>query len=145
MTGARIRRVVITGELLEQMLRTGVRQPTQIIEGLPEGARFISAGTLGERRLVLHFEHESFDLWTPAAGAAPELPIVVGAADAPLRIAPDDVLVIRYPSRLSEEALARVRRTLEGGLEHHFGFKVRALVLEEGAQLGALLRSNGSR
>lgn len=147
--GPRVRRVVVAGELLEQVLRTGYAPPARILEGLPEGARFLSGGTLGgDRDLVLLFEHDSFEPWHPAGEAAPVQPILVGTGVAPLRVVPGDVVVVRYPRALSPTERSGIRDQLQQVLEHHFGFKVRALVLDAGGELGGLLRAtngNGGR
>lgn len=78
MTGAGLRRVLISSKLLGELLGTGKSIPAgTIAAGLPAGARLVSAsllkpGSEGEADLVLLFEHESFEPWHPTVGPAPE-------------------------------------------------------------------------
>lgn len=142
----RYRRVIVSGKLLEQLLVTGYSLPARILEGLPAGARFVSGGyaqqgSEGGPDLVLTFEHESFEAWHPGTGPAPVQAIVTSPVNGPLRVVPGDMLVVRYEGALPPEEISGMRGNLEGVLERHFGFKVRALIVDRGGEVAGVLRA----
>lgn len=82
MTGRRIRRVVISGKLVAEVLTVGhLVERARVSAGLPEGALLVSAAQVQPARepgghcdLQLIFEHDSFEPWYPQSGAAPTHP-----------------------------------------------------------------------
>jgi hypothetical protein len=145
MTGLRVRRVLVSAELVAEILKTGYASPARLTEGLPAGARLVSVSLTPDQTVTLLFEHESFDLWEPGGGPAPDQRIVSCSVGAKLPVQPGDVLVLRYPRKLEREELERLRVTAQRSFQDVLGIAVKILVLEEGADLSVLLFSrNGS-
>jgi hypothetical protein len=137
--------VVVSAELVAEVLKTGYTAPGRFTEGLPAGARLVSVSLIPEQTVTLLFEHESFDLWEPGGGPAPDQPIVSCSVGTKLPVQPGDVLVVRYPRKLERKELERLRVTSQRSFQDVLGIAVKILVLEEGADLGVLLSArNGS-